>query len=98
MYQPNILIVDGGLVHIIIILIIIIIVSGTLRAAAAALYKVRSLGSIEPLAAEAAQAPNLRASPRHPSRMPYNKSKRRCPYSSNLMYINTIYGMTPALF
>ena len=41
-------------------LLIIIIVSGTLRAAAAALYKVRSLGSIEPLAAEAAQAPNLK--------------------------------------
>ena len=33
------------------------------RAAAAALYKVRSLGSIEPLAAEAAQAPNLSIDP-----------------------------------
>ena len=72
MYQPNILIVDGGLVHIIIILIINTRtcvtnnnnnIEDVVRAAAAALYKVRSLGSIEPLAAEAAQAPNLRASP-----------------------------------
>ena len=35
------------------------IIEDVVRAAAAALYKVRSLGSIEPLAAEAAQAPNL---------------------------------------
>ena len=68
MYQPNILIVDGGLVHIIIILIINTRtcvtnnnnnIEDVVRAAAAALYKVRSLGSIEPLT----KAPNLRASP-----------------------------------
>ena len=68
MYQPNILIVDGGLVHIIIILIINTRtcvtnnnnsnnnIEDVVRAAAAALYKVRSLGSIEPLT----KAPNLK--------------------------------------
>ena len=59
MYQPNILIVDGGLVHIIIILCTYINnnnIEDVVRAAAAALYKVRSLGSIEPLT----KAPNLK--------------------------------------